>query len=86
MSNEPTYPADAVPGVVSPPALPLAEAEASDTPANDDENASVGEAVQAAKAALGTVNWQRVGVGAAIGIGSAAVAAALLYANHTRRD
>ncbi len=80
MSEEPTFPTDAFgkgPEVYAPPA-----AEPAKTPAPDDRPAASGgeasatEALAAAKAVKSKL-WPAAGV--AIGIGSAAVAAALLY-------
>ena len=74
MSTEPNFPADAVPGRTTAPAT-AAEPVISIHPAPPEP----------APADAKSVGWQKVGVGAAIGIGSAAVAAALLYANRSRK-
>ncbi|TVV70130.1 hypothetical protein [Sphingomonas solaris] len=84
MSQEPAFPADAVPGAGAaalPPATTAShagnDAVADASPANPGgELAGAGEAIAAASALKSNL-WPAAGV--AIGIGSAAVAAALLY-------
>jgi hypothetical protein len=82
MSTEPTFPADAVPGRVNMPAKP-AEPVVSVHPAPIGPAAA--RTTEASEAEAKSNGWPKVGVGAAIGIGSAAVAAALLYANRNRK-
>ncbi len=86
MSKEPTYPADAVPGRVTPPPA-LAPASPPATTLVDGVTEQARSLAGSANEAARNVNWQKVGVGvgAAIGIGSAAVAAALLYANRSNK-
>jgi hypothetical protein len=69
MAREPSYPDDAPVG---------APAEKS-TPASEDEAAAPGEKAGNAK------RTRQLVTGAAIGIGSAALVAALLYANRSRK-
>jgi hypothetical protein len=75
MSHEPSYPADAVPGRID-------ASVASPAAAPDPSPATGAKEVtpQPAEAAGGR-RWQ----GVAIGVGSAAIAAALLYANRSKR-
>lgn len=81
MSEEPAFPAEAFgkgPESYTPPAAatPSATPAGEDRPAASGGEASATEALAAAKAVKGKL-WPAAGV--AIGIGSAAVAAALLY-------
>ena len=83
MSQEPTYPADAVPGRInkpatSPDAAPDPIASCCRTGARLKRSRQPGGARPVTPLAGGA--------GVAIGVGSAAVAAALLYANRPRRD
>lgn len=61
----------------------------SDFPEPEDETPSILEEAAAAKAradkATGTKRTRQIVTGAAIGVGSAALVAALLYANRTRK-
>lgn len=58
---------------------------APETPKRDDEPAKA-EAKSAEKASAGATRTKRLVTGAAIGIGSAALVAALLYANRSRKS
>ncbi len=77
MSQEPSYPADAVPGAGSE-TISAAKAKLDASPAIGATEVTPPTAEDAAK----TRRWQ---AGVAIGVGSAAIAAALLYANRSRR-
>ena len=85
MSQEPTFPADATPGRVAAPAeVPAAESQ----PASLESTAALTpfqSAIEAAGEIARSRRWQTA-AGVAIGVGSAAVAAALLYANRPKRD
>ena len=70
MSREPAYPKDAA--VAAPPAAQSA--------------AAAGEPGDTASARSGSRRRNQLVAGAAIGIGSAAIVAALLYANRGRRS
>ena len=80
MSQEPIYPADAVPGRVSD---PIARAKAALDPSPAIGATEVTPPAPAATDASKARRWQ---AGVAIGIGSAAVAAALIYASRPKRD
>ncbi len=73
MSTEATFPADAMPGGTP-----------SDAPKIETASAAEPKPVDAATDTGNTRRWQVAGVGAAIG--SAAIVAALLYANRSKRD
>lgn len=85
MSQEPTFPEDAVPGRVAPPA----EAKTAEAQSASIESAAAlspfQNALEAAAEIAKSRRWQAA-AGVAIGVGSAAVAAALLYANRPKRD
>ena len=81
MSQEPTFPADAVPGRIAPQvdeareALPTSPAiGAHEVTLQPGTSASAGDPAKARR-------WQ---AGVAIGVGSAAIAAALIYANRPK--
>ncbi|WP_156678370.1 hypothetical protein [Sphingomonas profundi] len=91
MTDEPTFPADAVPGRPTPPP-PASGTSAGVAPLTPPPPApatppfpAANDPAAEADASARNLTWQRVGVGAAIGIGSAAVAAALLYVNRGRK-
>lgn len=73
MSAEPTFPADAMPG-----------SAASDAPKKETAPPVAAKPVGATADTGNTRRWQVAGVGAAIG--SAAIVAALLYTNRSKRD
>jgi hypothetical protein len=79
MAREPSYPEEA--GVGEPASPPPEQPEAA------SEKPRVGEAAQAAAAAKESDprRTRHLVAGAAIGIGSAALVAALLYANRSRK-
>ena len=76
MSQEPTYPADAVPGRISD---PVAETKAA-LPASPAVGAH--EVTPEASDPAWGRRWQ---TGVAIGVGSAAIAAALIYTSRGRK-
>lgn len=80
MADEPSYPKDAE-------LAPGSGAETSGAPVGASQAPKVSEAAQAAAAAKASNpnRTRNIVAGAAIGIGSAAVVAALLYANRSRK-
>lgn len=82
MSQEPTFPADAMPGRADAAKASPAPAGPAEAAAQPEEPATpVGEALAGVNAAKSRL-WPAAGV--AIGIGSAAIAAALIY--RSRRE
>jgi hypothetical protein len=79
MSQEPTFPADAVPGRIEPVTEARHALPASPAVGAHEVVPQAGSA--AASDASKSLRWQ---AGVAIGVGSAAIAAALIYANRSR--
>lgn len=90
MSPEPTLPADAAPGPAAEPLISEPPATENASPESVPAEAAAlpsphPNAIQAAAELARSRRWQAA-AGVAIGVGSAAVAAALLYANRPKRD